>query len=196
MIDRSILTSLAFFAAVAGANAQLNSRVIQGPKVEIDQITTPLVSTGSTLHYRYIVINDDSCPLEIANAGISGKTHGLSGFVLKADGTAKARIGTVLGFRISFRLYDAFGYQFREPDDTYLTDLPVGKEWKLDRLYDWSSQREEVSKLLFVATYVSEVRYRRSDGTEFVWHSHQPGARALADAEIAKLNLVERSNAK
>jgi hypothetical protein len=156
------------------------------------------ISVGSTLSIRSFVVNDKLGPITLDDAQLSRQLRtGGNYFVMKAIGkvTGVKPGATILGFRIVFRLYDVFGDYFRDLEDTYITDLTPGKDWPLDRLYTWNSAPEEIEKLLFVVSFVDDVRYK-SGTEEFVWRANKARVREVANAEILKHHRVDPSKSQ
>jgi hypothetical protein len=68
---------------------------------------TAAADRGSSIHRRWFVINDSSCPIALGDAGLTPHYNGPS-YQFDAQGTAAA-VENVLAFEVLFPVFDLWG---------------------------------------------------------------------------------------
>jgi hypothetical protein len=93
--------------------AQIRAEGIQATNLDGGTVTTDLgfdvkVNEKSSLHRKWTVLNDPSCPMQLSDAGIRTSLHESRYYIFKAAGSAKTST-PVQAFEIRYLLYDVFG---------------------------------------------------------------------------------------
>jgi len=112
------------------------------------------VNKGSSLHRRWYVINDSSCPLDLGTVGInavykSAQYSAGYSFLPVGDLTPKVSISAV---RVIFAQFDLWGDRERTLAANEVRDLPAGQSFKITGT--WYADENDVAEQLTSVAYV------------------------------------------
>ncbi len=144
------------------------------------------VNKGSSLHRRWFVVNDPTCPIRLSGARIetvyqSGNVGG--SYQYRSTGTATLS-EPASALEIRFLLFDIWGDHMRTLSDTEVSD--VTGQIALKGSAGWTAWENDVSELFTVVSFVARVR--KADGT--VW-AYDP-ASLVREVEKIKVTLTEK----
>lgn len=116
------------------------------------------VNKNSSLHRKWVVINDAYCPVRIEKSGIAtryGGTYSAMGYFYSARGNIQTK-EPIQAIEIRFVLYDVLGNYMDTLSTRIIEDIETDGVRKLTGSWDaWESQ---VSELLSVVSFVAQVR--------------------------------------
>jgi hypothetical protein len=152
--------------------AQIQAEGIQATNLDGGTVTTDLgfgvkVNEKSSLHRKWTVLNDPSCPIQLSNAGIE-TVYRQSGFSFKAVCSARTS-KPVQASEIRYLLYDVFGEHLQTLSTTQVRDFSPDVTYQLGGAVTWRASETEVSQLLTVVAFVAQVR--GEDGK--IWRCNQ-----------------------
>jgi hypothetical protein len=146
------------------------------------------VNEGSSLHRKWFVLNDSTCPMRLLGAGITtvykaGSDYSIGEYQYQAEGSVRPSV-PVQAYEIRFVLLDVFGSHMRTLSLSRISD--VRESDLLGPQGHWRAWENDVSELLTVVAYVANVRL--TDGS--VW-TFDPRA-VLAQLEKIKAKVTEQ----
>jgi len=115
------------------------------------------VNKGSTLHRRWSIINDSSCPVSLGTVGTqpiykSQQYGGSYSFTPVGDLTPKVPVSAV---QVIFAQFDLWGNRERNLAATEIKDLQAGKSFKMEG--SWYASENDVSEQLTSVAFVRNV---------------------------------------
>lgn len=120
------------------------------------------VNEGSTLNRLHYTLNDESCPVQLANTGITANYTG-SGYNFKPVGKLLAK-EQITAYELHSVLYDIFGEKIKTLSNSDIVDV-IGMV-ELEKVGgSWYATENQVKEFFVVVTYVANVRTQ--DGT--IW---------------------------
>lgn len=159
--------------------AELTLSAIDGGTVRTERDYTDPVNPRSSLERIWWILNDSTCPLQIAEAGITTRNPSYAREGFYATGSAKAS-ADVSAFEVRFLLFDVFGRHMKTLSMTKVEDIQAGIDYPLEGV--WDAGPADLSELLTIVTLVSQVR--GGDGS--VWSLDlEATTEQIRDAELA-----------
>jgi hypothetical protein len=142
------------------------------------------VNKGSSLHRRWVIINDATCPIQLGTIGITPiyKSERYSGsyayVVNRSQGTATAT-SDVRAVRIVFTHFDIWGNRDRGLAAVSVTDIPAGSAVPLEG--SWYATENDVEEFFTSVAYVDQVML--PDGK--IWTANRASiASRLAEVQL------------
>ena len=177
-----ILTLLLLTAALHAQPSLLTIREIDAGSVAIKLDSTNIVNKDSSLHLRWLPINDASCPVQLGDFGLRIRYRGSRGFLFGIAGQAAAT-QDIAAAEIVMVLYDLWGRYIRTL--SYLTISPArqGAELSLDGT-EWVEDHDS-ERFMTTVSYVDHVRLANGK----IWKANLPAV--LAKVNTAELKLSE-----
>lgn len=111
------------------------------------------VNRGSSIHRRWFVINDSSCPIALGDAGLTPHYNSPS-YQFDAQGTAVA-VESVLAFEVLFPVFDLWGDHIRTLSLNQIQDLAPGHPQHLN--VSWFATENDVREYVTSVAYVDKV---------------------------------------
>jgi hypothetical protein len=170
-----------------------SSRSVQGQaKLDVSSldggaVTTTLgygitVNKGSSLHRQWFVINDPTCPISLAAAGIN--TTYDKDYSFKGTGNITAK-EPIMAFEVRFMIFDVWGNHMRTLSQTELRDIAAGSPVELKNAGSWSARENDVSDYLTSVGFVAHVRTSAGKA----WSADSKAV--LHEVEAVKLKLTQ-----
>jgi len=151
-----ILLFVLYACAQSGAHGPARNLTIQssdGGSAVTEWSSDIAVNKGSTLHRRWYVINDFTCPVNLGVVGIKpAYLSGYSGscrFNPVGDLTAKVALSAV---EVIFAQFDIWGNRERNLSATEIRDLQAGEGFKIKG--SWYASEDDVSEQLTSVAFV------------------------------------------
>jgi len=170
------------------------SRDISVTKIDGGPVVTygAAVDRGSSIHRRWFVINDSSCPIALGDAGLTTPHYNSPSYQFDAQGTAAA-VENVLAFEVLFPVFDLWGDHIRTLSLNQVQDLaPAGHPQPLGG--SWFATENDVREYLTSVAYVDKVMTANGK----IWRADRKLiAQKLAEVQIAVSESgLERDEAK
>lgn len=142
------------------------------------------VNKGSSLHRRWYVINDSSCPVDLGTVGIkpiytSQQYGGSYSFIPVGDLTPKVALSAV---QVIFAQFDVWGNRERTLSANEITDLQAGQRFKIEG--SWYATENDVSEQLTSVVFVRNAM--TADGK--IWRADLDKIAALLQTVALKIN--------
>ncbi len=153
-MKKLLIFSLSFLIIPFG-KAQISFSKVDGGSVITKLGMGINVNDGSSLNREWVVLNDETCPLQLdQNLGInSGYFSSRYSFSAKGSVYSKEEI---VAFEIHHVLYDVFGGHIKSLSNLEVADF--SGEYKLDRRGSWYATENQISEYLICVSYVANVR--------------------------------------
>lgn len=163
----------------------LTTTEMSGGRVVTDLAYGIQVNKGSDLQRRWFVVNDESCPMQLREMGVSTTfTRSSIGGDYKYVGIGSASLReAIVAYDIRFLLFDVWGEHVKTLQAQKITEMH-GELARSD-IASWTAWESDVSELLTVVSFVARVR--RPDGS--IW-TYDP-AGLLREVEKIKVRLSE-----
>jgi hypothetical protein len=173
-----LLTAVLFSLCISASAQKLKVTAVDGGWVKTRLRNGVDVNDKSSLRRSWINIDDPSCPVQLSQVGV------YTGFFnddyrYRAAGTITPA-EPIAAVELTFILYDVFGHHIQTLGLVRVEDISANESYEL-RDFNWSAWEPEVSQLLTVVSYVSQVRLVNGR----VWHANE---KAVSD-EIARMQL-------
>ncbi len=170
-------TVIFFLAAclfMPGCASSLLSQSVTSEVLDGGGVTTALsygikVNPRSSLHRKWIVVNDSSCPLKLERAGVTSE-YGERDYSFRASGMMVPST-PIVAVEIRFLLYDMFGGHLKTLTMTDVEDLGSGERMELRGHGSWRAWESEVTEFYTAVSFVAQVR--TAGGT--VWRYSREG---------------------
>jgi len=142
------------------------------------------VNKGSTLHRRWYVINDSSCPVNLGVVGIkpvfkSQQYGGSYSFTPVGELTPKIALSAV---QVIFAQFDVWGNRERNLSATEIRDLQAGQGFEIEG--SWYATENDVSEQLTSAAFVRNAM--TADGK--IWRADLDKIAALLQTVALKVS--------
>lgn len=118
------------------------------------------VNKNSSLYRKWVVINDTYCPVRLEKSGIAtryGGAYSASGYFYTAKGNFQAK-ESIQALEIRFVLYDVFGNYMATLSTNMVEDIGRDEVKDLVGSGKWDAWESQVSDLLTVVSFVTQVR--------------------------------------
>jgi hypothetical protein len=159
---KTLLTGLAvcLISTAAEPTRTLTLNVADGGSVVTQLSGTIAVNKGSSLHRRWVIINDPTCPVQLGTLGIKSlyKRDGYSGsYELVVDRSQGAAIAAtdVRAVRLVFTVFDIWGNRDRGLSALTVTDVADGSPVPIEG--GWYASENDVEQLFTTVAYVDQV---------------------------------------
>lgn len=139
------------------------------------------VNKGSSLHRRWYVINDPSCPVDLAMVGIKPRYAGNAGYKFEPVGDFKTKVPTS-AVQVIFVQFNVWGNPERNLSATEIRDLQPGQTFKIEG--NWYATENDVSEQLTSVAYVRNVM--TADGK--IWRADLDRIAALLQTVALKVS--------
>jgi len=178
---------IVLFLLLTTANAQQGLEMVEldGGSVVTNLGFGIAVNKGSSLTRKWFVMNDNSCPIRLNNAGIR-TSYSDRAYSYNPSGTLECKTD-IAAFEIRFMLFDIWGEHMSTLSGTQITDLKSGATLTLDKIGNWHAWENDVREMFTVVAFVARVR--RLDGGGWAYDSKS----VLNKIESVKLQLSEES---
>jgi len=186
MVRLSLLLALAGFSFLP-----LQLRDHQFEVTELDGGTVMTDFPGLTemvQPVKWFVINDQSSPILLENAGIVVSEKGNSSYVSRGMATTSKDITEV---EVHFMLFDLRSNHMKTLSHTEKFALESGKTFLLDRFSlaksgPWKAEADEVKQLVASVSFVARVRY--SDGNQWIADTRE----IVREIQALKVKMTNR----
>jgi len=141
-------------AQLPPAASSITLKKVDGGPAELVIGYDSAINKGSTLHRRWFVVNDNSCPIALENLGIQPYDNkGNLDFVPK--GTAYT-INSVLAFEIVFATFDVWGERLHNFSLMHVEDIPAGQPLPV-KDFSWRGTYDDVRRYFSAVSFVNKV---------------------------------------
>lgn len=165
-----------------------NQQVLQVLDFDGGSVVTDLgynirLNSESSLHRKWVVVNDPDCPIQFKVAGIN--TSYIDQEYLFTQSGRLSCTASVAALELRYILYDMFGRHLKTLSSVTVRDILPDRFAELSELGRWRGWENEVSSLHTVVAFVAYVR----TGEGRIWrHKEKP----LSD-ELARIELTANS---
>ena len=144
------------------------------------------VNKGSSLQRRWYVLNNETCPVKLYNAGVrtvfeSSRVGG--DYRYRPEGTADVK-QPVTAIEVRFILFDVWGRHMQTLSATHITD--ASGDLSLENFGSWRAWENDVSEVMNVVSFVARVRTTEGE----IWS--YDGSTFIRELEKIKLKLTEK----
>lgn len=141
------------------------------------------LNSESSLHRKWVVVNDPDCPIQFKVAGIN-TSYSDREYLFTQSGRLSCT-ESVAAFELRYVLYDVFGRHLKTLSSITVRDIFPAGFVELGELGQWRGWENEVLSLHTVAVFVAHVR----TGQGRIWRHNE---RQLSD-ELARIELAANS---
>jgi hypothetical protein len=150
-----VISALGSFAQTAAPSVarKLTIQTYDGGSAVTELSYGIAVNKGSSLHRRWYVINDSTCPVELGTVGIKPvyRSGGGGSYQFSPLGDLKPTASTS-AVEVIFVQFDLWGNRERGLSANEIHDLPLGQSFKIEG--SWYASENEVSQQLTSVAYV------------------------------------------
>lgn len=137
------------------------------------------LNSESSLHRRWVVVNDPDCPAQLKVAGIN-TSYGDQEYLFTQSGRLSCS-EVIVSLELRYVLYDVFGRHLKTLSSVTIRDILPARFIELSELGQWRGWENEVSSLHTIVAFVAHVR--TAEGR--VWrHKERPLSDELARIEL------------
>lgn len=165
------------YAQTGASDRQLTIQTYDGGSAVTELSYGIAVNKGSSLHRRWYVINDSSCPVNLAVVGVK-PIYRERGYNFIPLGDLKPSVA-LTALQMIYVQFDVWGNRERSLSATEIRELPAGQTFNMDNRGGWYATENDVSEQLTSVAYVRNAM--TSDGK--IW-------RADLDKIVALLQTV------
>ena len=158
---------------------QIKINIVNGESVITKLGLGVKVNDGSSLSRDWIIINDESCPIQLNDDVGIETSYPSESYRFKAIGSVTAK-EPIVAYEILHVLYNVFGEHIETLSNTEVIDIKDKKDFY--KYASWYATENEISEYLICVSYVANVRTQ----TGSIWrYSYQSVKEKLDELKIS-----------